>query len=212
MAVEKDRIKARLRALFPKANLSKTRLDAIAAKLSPKPEDDADDTAIDALLTDYNNDSAMTFEELAKYDDKIRTLEAKGNQQQQSTETATGGENTSDKSQSNTQQQPEAVPEWAKPMIQGYQQLMAEKHQQAIQQQVKDKLKDVDPDYYKHAKLPESVDEVDAFADGIKTDYNAFTQRIINSSIGDGRTQRGSAGGKKEASDDEVKSLLDTIM
>lgn len=76
MAVEVSRVLGRLKALFPKANLSKQRLDVITAKLAKKPEDDADDAAIDEVLQDYNDNGAMTFEEIAKADDKIRTLEA----------------------------------------------------------------------------------------------------------------------------------------
>ena len=74
MAVSAEKIKARLKALFPKANLSTKRLDAYAAKLAPKPADDADDTAIDAIITDYNE--VIDFEAVAKEDDKTRTLEA----------------------------------------------------------------------------------------------------------------------------------------
>ena len=74
MAVAPEKIKARLKALFPKANLSTKRLDAYVAKLAPKPADDADDAAIDAIITDYND--VIDFEAVAKEDDKTRTLEA----------------------------------------------------------------------------------------------------------------------------------------
>lgn len=76
MAVQPDAIKLRLRALFPKANLSKTRIDAIAAKLATKPADDADDAAIDEVINDFN-DGPMSIEDIAKLDDKLRTLESK---------------------------------------------------------------------------------------------------------------------------------------
>lgn len=74
MAVAPEKIKARLKVLFPKANLSTKRLDAYAAKLAPKPADDADDAAIDAIINDYND--IIDFEAVAKEDDRIRTLEA----------------------------------------------------------------------------------------------------------------------------------------
>lgn len=74
MAVAPERIKARLKALFPKANLSTKRLDAYAAKLAPKPADDAEDEAIDVIINDYNE--VIDFEAVAKEDDKTRTLEA----------------------------------------------------------------------------------------------------------------------------------------
>jgi len=74
MAVEKSKVIARLKALFPKANLSQQRLDAIADKLAKKPADDADDTAIDAVINDFND--VLSIEDIAKGDDRTRTLEA----------------------------------------------------------------------------------------------------------------------------------------
>lgn len=74
MAVKPEQIKARLRALFPKANLSQKRMDAIAAKLCLKPADDADDSAIDEVVNGAND--FMSFEEIAREDDRVRTLEA----------------------------------------------------------------------------------------------------------------------------------------
>lgn len=74
MAVKPEVIKARLRALYPKANLSQKRLDAYAAKLAPKPADDADEATVDAIINDYNE--VIDFEAVAKEDDKTRTLEA----------------------------------------------------------------------------------------------------------------------------------------
>ena len=77
MAVKPEIIKARLKVLFPKANLSIKRLDALAAKLAPMPVDDADDLAVDAILNQANDFNS--FEEIAREDDRIRTLEAKAN-------------------------------------------------------------------------------------------------------------------------------------
>lgn len=74
MAVDKVKVIARLKALFPKANLSQQRLDAIADKLAKKPADDADDTAIDAVINDFND--VLSIEDIAKGDDRTRTLEA----------------------------------------------------------------------------------------------------------------------------------------
>lgn len=74
MAVDKLKVIARLKALFPKANLSQLRLDAIADKLAKKPADDADDTAIDAVINDFND--VLSIEDIAKGDDRTRTLEA----------------------------------------------------------------------------------------------------------------------------------------
>lgn len=74
MAVPEIKIKARLKVLFPKANLCTKRLDVYAAKLAPKPADDADDEAIDAIINDYNE--VIDFVAVAAEDDRTRTLEA----------------------------------------------------------------------------------------------------------------------------------------
>lgn len=77
MAVKPEIIKARLKVLFPKANLSQKRIDAIAAKLAPMPADEADDAAVDAVLNQANDFNS--FEDIAREDDRVRTLEAKAN-------------------------------------------------------------------------------------------------------------------------------------
>ena len=77
MAVEKSKVIARLKALFPKANLSLKRLDAYADKLAKKPADDADDATIDAIINDYNE--VIDFVGVAVEDDRVRTLENKPN-------------------------------------------------------------------------------------------------------------------------------------
>ena len=74
MAVKPEKIKERLRALFPKANLSQKRLDAYAAKLAPKPADEATDADVDAIINDYNE--IIDFVVVAQEDDRVRTLEA----------------------------------------------------------------------------------------------------------------------------------------
>lgn len=74
MAVDKLKVIARLKALFPKANLSQKRLDALADKLAKKPADDADDVAIDAVINDFNE--ILSIEDIAREDDRTRTLES----------------------------------------------------------------------------------------------------------------------------------------
>lgn len=71
MAVEASKVKARLRALFPKANLSSKRLDEISDKLGKKIEDNATDAQIDEAVTEQNE--LYSFEEIAKNDDRART-------------------------------------------------------------------------------------------------------------------------------------------
>lgn len=97
MAVAPEKIKARLKALFPKANLSTKRLDAYAAKLAPKPADDADDEAIDAIINDYNE--VIDFVAVAKDDDTARTLAAKIKADADKAKGKKGGDNDDDDDQ-----------------------------------------------------------------------------------------------------------------
>lgn len=73
--IKPELIKARLRELFPKANLSTKRLDELSERLSKKPVDDADQAAIDEVINSAND--FMSFDEIAREDDRIRTLETK---------------------------------------------------------------------------------------------------------------------------------------
>lgn len=75
MAVPKEKVVVRLKAFAGRANLSNTRIDEISARLCLLPADDADDAAIDAVIT--NADAIFPFREIAAQDDKIIGLENK---------------------------------------------------------------------------------------------------------------------------------------
>lgn len=116
MAVDKQRVIARLKALFPKANLSQKRLDAYADKLAPKPEDDADDAAIDALINDYND--VIDFVAVAAEDDRVRTLEKKANEQKpNSVPTNPNPANPTNQEPPANPAPAEEVPVWAKTLL-----------------------------------------------------------------------------------------------
>jgi hypothetical protein len=108
MAVKPEVIKARLKALFPKANLSQKRLDAIAAKLAPMPADDADDAAVDAVVNQANDFNS--FDEIAREDDRVRTLEEKAGKPTPPTPPAPTDPPT-------PPTPPADVPEWAKGLV-----------------------------------------------------------------------------------------------
>lgn len=123
MAVAPEKIKARLKALYPKANLSTKRLDVYAAKLAPKPADDADDAAIDAIITDYNE--VIDFEAVAKEDDKTRTLEAVKAKADADAAKAKGGDGKKGDDDEEVKVDDDA-PAWAKAMIKQNEKLASE--------------------------------------------------------------------------------------
>lgn len=104
---KRAKIAGRLKALFPKANLSTKRIDVITAKLESKVSDDADDAAIDEIVNQAND--FMDFEALAKEDDRVRTLEA--NQKK--------GEEGGDPPKDDPKNDPpkDDTPEWAKTLL-----------------------------------------------------------------------------------------------
>jgi hypothetical protein len=104
---KRAKIAGRLKALFPKANLSTKRIDVITAKLESKVSDGADDTAIDEIVNQAND--FMDFEALAKEDDRVRTLEA--NQKK--------GDESGDPPKDDPKNDPpkDDTPEWAKALL-----------------------------------------------------------------------------------------------
>lgn len=108
----KEKVTARLRN-FTKANLSQKRIDTIVDKLVKKLSDDSDDVAIDAAITDFNEASFMSFEEIAKEDDRVRTLEA----DKKKTEELAAKVKPTNEPPTNEPPVPDDAPAWAKPFM-----------------------------------------------------------------------------------------------
>ena len=104
---KRQTIAGRLKALFPKANLSTKRIDVITAKLESKVSDNADETAIDEILNQAND--FMDFEAVAKEDDRIRTLEANQKKGEEGVD--------SPKNETVTDPPKDDTPEWAKTLL-----------------------------------------------------------------------------------------------
>ncbi len=113
MAVEKSRVVARIRALFPKTNLAQKRMDALSDRLSQIPADDADDASIDQAINDFNE--TISFEDLAKMDDRARALEAKA---KKDAEDKKKGKKASSSTEDEEDEEIDAdTPAWAKALI-----------------------------------------------------------------------------------------------
>lgn len=165
MAVEVSRVKARLKAKFPKANLSKERIDAIAAKLAKKPEDDADDDAIDEILQDFNDNSAMTFEEIAKNDDRLRTLEA--SKKPEKTEKIETVDDDNDD-----------TPAWAKKLVQRMDSFETSQKQGSLSTRFNndDRLKSI-PEFMKKGFIPSSEEEYEEKVTELASNYEKFAEQ-----------------------------------
>lgn len=125
MAVEKQRVITRLKALFPKANLSQKRLDDLSDKLSKKPADDADDAAIDVVINDFNE--ILSIEDIAKGDDRTRTLEAEKKKAEEAAAKNKGGKKEEEEEEEDEEEEiPADTPSWAKALIKSNKTLKAD--------------------------------------------------------------------------------------
>lgn len=212
--VKPEIIKARLKALFPKANLSQKRLDAIAAKLAPMPSDDADDAAVDLILNQANDFNA--FEEIAREDDRIRTLEEKAAKvivTPPSLDPPTP---------------PAAdVPEWAKAMVDANKTLLEKVTALESGKVTEDKRKTAQTVFETSEVLkamkPEikqswlgriNVDSEITIEDQVKnleTEYSDIRQSVADTTRFSGPAPIGT-GGNNKPSADEVKSIVDNML
>ena len=146
MAVEASKVKARLRALFPKANLSSKRLDEISDKLGKKIEDNATDAQIDEAVTEQNE--LYSFEEIARNDDRARTERKRVEHKEEEKEEEKPNE--------------EQMPAWAKRLVDTVNAFKAEKQAQTLEQRFKsdERLKNVNPVLFK-GRIPTSEDGFD---------------------------------------------------
>lgn len=115
MAVEKSKVVARIKALFPKANLSQKRLDELSDKLSKKPADDADDAAIDEVINDFNE--ILSIEDIAKGDDRTRTLESEKKKAEELAAKNKSGKKPDPKEEEEEEEEPEGMTPFEKAML-----------------------------------------------------------------------------------------------
>src|SRR5690606_203235 len=176
---KRAKIAGRLKALFPKANLSTKRIDVITAKLESKVSDDADDAAIDEIVNQANN--FMDFEALAKEDDRVRTLEANQKKGEE------GGDPPKD------DKTPEApkddTPEWAKTLLNKVEALEKGKITDSKASTVADLFSKSEilkglPENQKQSWLKRvnlESEDLDAEVSALETEYTELKQSIVDS-------------------------------
>lgn len=219
MAVKPEIIKARLKVLFPKANLSTKRLDALAAKLAPMPADDADDAAVDVVLNLANDFNS--FEEIAREDDRVRTLEAKSN-------TSLAPTPTPEPSPAPVViPTPDDTPSWAKALIESNKKLnedleaiktgkITETKKQTAQSvfESSEVLKALKPEIKSNWLNRIDVNSETSIEDQIKsleTEYSEIRQSVAENTRYVGPTPSFTSG-KEEPSADDVKSIVDNLV
>ena len=195
-------IQGRLRVLFPKANLSKERISQYAEKLIKKLTEESTQEDLDGLLTDLND--MVNFEQVAKQDDQLRTLL----NTKPKTETELPKTIVVEDSKNETDKLLEAIANLTS-KVQG---LETQKIEETIQSKFRnhEALKGVPAEFLDLVKSPQTLDEVDVFANSLA---DAFKDKQIKSKLdafGSDIPKQGehSNSAVKEASDDEVKDLM----
>jgi len=190
----KEKIIAAFKLKYPGINLSKARLNAIATRIETKVIDD--ETKIDAALAAM--DDAYPFTEIAKDDDKIRTLEAK-------TKPAPKTETPAEKAAREAAEalaQPDDTPAWAKALIEQNKTLAqemaaikGEKVIDSMRAKATEKLKEIPATFWIKRSIPENDEALEAFVTEVTTDYSTFKQEMTNSGLSVLPTPRSGAGG-----------------
>lgn len=205
---KRAKIAGRLKALFPKANLSTKRIDVITAKLESKVSDGADDTAIDEIVNQAND--FMDFEALAKEDDRVRTLEA--NQKK--------GDESGDPPKDDPKNDPpkDDTPEWAKALLIKVDALEKGKVNESKANTVADLFSKSEilkglPENQKQSWLKRvnlESDDLAAEVAGLETEYTELKQSFADSSDLAGGTFSGTEG-KTAVSDAEISAVMSNL-
>ena len=217
----KDKVLARLKAKHPGVNLSKTRLEKISDYVVKKIPAEATDEEIDGAIDDLND--FQPFADMAKDDDRKRLADKKAKDEAD----AKTKKEKEDADASGKGDDQDDTPKWAKKLMEDNDTLKKEladiKKGKTVDQRTQkflDTLKDTSEEYKakelkKFNKMVfESDEDFDEYLTDAGTDAATSKQAEVNSAVGAGKVIRGAAGaaGKKEASKEEVDSVLDKIM
>ena len=89
--MELQEIQGRLRLLYPKANLSSTRISQYAERLKAKLSEESTQEDVDNLIKDLND--LVDFSQVAKDDDRLRTYQKPKEEMKQEEPAPTGTDN-----------------------------------------------------------------------------------------------------------------------
>jgi hypothetical protein len=207
-----DVFKARLKAKTKAAgvNLSQKRIDAFADRLHKKNPDTKEEADHDKLIEEL--DELVQFKDVAKEDDRVRTLEARSKTQdtpddteedQDDSEPAKGSKKT-------TKKKEDEVPAWAKTMMDEFKTLKTEKTQSTIREKLSAKLKGTDgktkvPEkFYSKRALPEKEEDLDQFIEEVENDWKELQQESNNTLLSGSSAPAGGAGVKATGKEEDA--------
>lgn len=210
----KDKIKARLRALFPGVNLSKTRLDKIADSVASKitTEDEIDDK-----LNDFND--FMSFTDIAKGDDRQRAIDTKKAQDDEAE-----AERLRLAGKSKEDVQDDEMPKWAKGFITKIEAIETKLAGEQGKSTINDlkaaaKAKGIPEALAAKYVIGEGYDQETALA-ALETEWTEFKQIAVNGEVKEGKViigdqlPSGTPAAKaaiKASMEEAVKGLVETV-
>lgn len=203
-----DTFKARLKAKTKAAgvNLSQKRIDAFADRLHKKNPEAKEDAEHDTLIDEL--DELVSFADVAKEDDRVRTLEARAKQPAKTKNQESDDDDTEDEDEQEKGAKPkDRTPKWAKDLIAEVQNLKAEKKVTSIKTQLAEKLKgkEIPEKFYHKRALPEKEEDLDAFVSEIENDWTELKQETNNALLGgNGKPAGGTGGSTKDADVDKA--------
>lgn len=191
----KETIIGRLKALFPKANLTKQRLDEIVSdKLISRFTEESTNEDIDAIL------ELLPINEIAKQDDKVRTLEARRQDPPKADPPKDDGNETVENE----------VLKAIKGLAQEIESIKNERKQTSLADRFNsdERVKDI-PEFMRRGYLPTSEDELESNIELLATEFKAFSEKNKLQNFGDD-IPRDSLGNlsKKEISAEDAKSIV----
>jgi hypothetical protein len=194
-----DVFKARLKAKTKAAgvNLSQKRIDAFADRLHKKNPDTKEETDHDKLIDEL--DELVAFADVAKEDDRVRTLEAK-TKTQSSKSTDDDDDDQDDDPKSNDQGKRDRTPKWARELMEDLKTLKQEKAQTSIRGKIAEKLKDKVPEkFYSKRAIPEKDEDLEAFVADVEKDWTDLKQENNNLGLAGTSSPAGSTGSTGKA-------------
>jgi len=204
----KEKIIAAFKAKYPGVALSKPRLNAIAVRIETKVIDD--ETKIDAALAAM--DDAYPFTEIAKEDDKVRTLEAK-------LKPVPPAETPAQKAARDAAEDTDKdTPAWAKALIeqnktlaQDLAAIKGEKIANTFKAKATELLKDVPAAFWGKRPIPEKDEDLEAFVTDVTTDYTTFKQEMTNQGLSVLSAPRtgGTGGDQAKAISSDIKAFAE---
>lgn len=210
----KDKVKARLKALFPGVNLSKTRLDKIADSVVSKitTEDEIDDK-----LNDFND--FVPFSDIAKGDDRQRLADAK-----KATDDEAEAERLRLAGIKKEDIKDEDVPAWAKGLLETVTTLKTQLAGEQGKSTINDlkaaaKLKGIPEGLAAKYVIGEGYDQETALT-ALETEWTELKQIAVNGEVKDGKViigetiPTGTPAAKaaiKAGMEEAVKGLIETV-